>query len=247
MALVTGVGRRVGIAAGLCERLADDGWDLAVTFWSAYDDRQPWGRQPEDVQFVCQQLRQKGGQVVAIEVDLADPESPRQLFEAVSHRIGPVNALVMAHCESIDSGIMDTTIESFDRHFAVNARAVWLLIREFARQLPDRSGSGRIIALTSDHVVHNLPYGASKGALDRIVIAAARELSELRITANVINPGPIDTGWMTEAQRKSSIAVNPRGRSGTPADTAALVSFLCSSDGGWINGQLLCSDGGWKV
>ena len=194
MALVTGVGRRVGIAAGLCERLADDGWDLAVTFWSAYDDRQPWGRQPEDVQFVCQQLRQKGGQVVAIEVDLADPESPRQLFEAVSLRLGPVNALVMAHCESIDSGIMDTTIESFDRHFAVNARAVWLLIREFARQLPDRSGSGRIIALTSDHVVHNLPYGASKGALDRIVIAAARELSELRITANAINPGPIDTG-----------------------------------------------------
>ena len=79
------------------------------------------------------------------------------------------------NCESVDSGIMNTTTESFDRHFAVNARAVWLLIREYALQNPDRNGGGRIIALTSDHAVHNLPFGASKGALDRIVIAAARD------------------------------------------------------------------------
>lgn len=248
VALITGVGRRVGIAAGLCQRLAEDGWDLAVTYWSAYDDRQPWGRQPKDVHVLCHQLRQKGAQVVAIEADLADPDSPRRLFEAVSrHWESPVSALIMAHCESVDSGIMNTTTESFDRHFAVNARAVWLLIREYALQNPDRNGGGRIIALTSDHVVHNLPYGASKGALDRIVIAAARELADLRVTANVINPGPIDTGWMTESQRKSLLAANPRGRAGTPADTAALVAFLCSSDGGWINGQLLHSDGGWQV
>jgi 3-oxoacyl-[acyl-carrier protein] reductase len=247
LALVTGVGRRVGIAAGLCERLATEGWDLALTFWSAYDDRQSWGRQPDDVPVLCRQLRQQGAQVVAIEADLADPESPHRLFDEVAEQLGPVTALVMAHCESVDSGIMDTSVESFDRHFAVNARAGWLLIREFARQLPNRTGSGRIIALTSDDVVHNMPYGASKGALDRIVIAAARELAELRVTANVINPGPIDTGWMTEPQRLSSIAVNPRGRPGTPADTAALVAFLCSRDGGWINGQLLRSDGGWKT
>ena len=96
----------------------------------------------------------------------------------------------------------------------MNARAVWLLIREFAGQLQDRSGNGRIIALTSDHVPHNLPYGASKGALDRIVIAAARELAELRVTANVINPGPIDTGWMTEEMRNSATAIEPTGPNG---------------------------------
>jgi len=247
VALVTGVGRRVGIAAGISERLASDGWDLAVTYWSAYDDRQPWGRQPQDVRDVCEQLRQGGATVTAIEADLADPDAPHQLFASVGEQLGPITALVMAHCESVDSGIMDTTLESFDRHFAVNARAVWLLIREYAGQLQDRSGHGRIIALTSDHVAHNVPYGASKGALDRIVIAAARELGELRVTANVINPGPIDTGWMTEEMRHSATAANPRGRMGTPADTAALVSFLCSKDGGWINGQLLHSDGGWRT
>jgi 3-oxoacyl-[acyl-carrier protein] reductase len=150
----------------------------------------------------------------------------------------------MAHCESVDSDLMSTTVDSFDRHFAVNARASWLLIREFAGRFSGQPGAGRIVALTSDATVGNLPYGASKGALDRIVIAAARELAELRISSNVVNPGPVDTGWMSEELRAQILAANPLGRLGLAADTASLVSFLLSSEGGWINGQLLQSDGG---
>jgi 3-oxoacyl-[acyl-carrier protein] reductase len=104
--------------------------------------------------------------------------------------------------------------------------------------------TGRIVALTSDATVGNLPYGASKGALDRVVVAAARELAELRITSNVINPGPTDTGWMSAQMRDELTIANPRGRLGRGADAASLVSFLCSPDGEWINGQLLHSDGG---
>lgn len=150
----------------------------------------------------------------------------------------------MCHCESSDSGLLDTTVESFDRHFAVNARATWLLIREYARRFRNVHGDGRIIALTSDHTVGNLPYGASKGALDRITLAAAHELGHLGISANVINPGPIDTGWMTDPIRDSGIRRTPLGRLGTPHDTANLVDFLCSPRGQWINGQLLFSNGG---
>ena len=79
----------------------------------------------------------------------------------------------------------------------------------FARHLPVETTTavrGWIVALTSDHAVHNVPYGASKGALDRVVVAAAVELASRGIRANVINPGPIDTGWMTPEIRAAGLA-----------------------------------------
>jgi 3-oxoacyl-[acyl-carrier protein] reductase len=141
------------------------------------------------------------------------------------------------------TGAGDTSVESFDRHYAVNVRAPWLLIAAFARQLPD--GGGSVIALTSDHTVGNLPYGVTKGALDRLVLASAHELSDLGLRANVLNPGPIDTGWRDDQTRDSCIAMQPTGRLGTPADTANHVRFLLSEQGHWINGQLLYSNGGF--
>lgn len=245
VALVTGVGRTVGIGAGLARGLAETGWDLAFSYLTSYDERMSWGVQQGATAAVEAELAERGAATAAVEADLADPDSPARLFDEVERRLGPVTALVMSHCESVDSSIMDTSVESFDRHFAVNARATWLLIREYARRFRGPAGTGRIIALTSDHTVHNLPYGASKGALDRIVLAAARELADLGVSANVINPGPIDTGWMSDEIRAAGTAQTPAGRLGTPADTANLVSFLCSERGGWINGQLLLSNGGF--
>ena len=247
IALVTGVSRTVGIGAGIAMRLAQDGWDVATSYWAPYDERMPWGSQPTDVEIIAAAIRDAGSRTATIPADLRRIESPAEIFDRVESELGPVTALVLNHCESVDSGILDTTVESFDRHFAVNARASWLLIREFAQRYAGEPGRGRIVALTSDHTVGNLPYGASKGALDRIVIAAARELSELRISANVVNPGPVDTGWMGDGLREQILAETPRGRGGRPADAAALVSFLCSEDGEWVNGQSLHSDGGFSA
>ncbi|WP_330350805.1 SDR family oxidoreductase [Streptomyces sp. NBC_00582] len=244
LALVTGVGRTVGIGAGVARRLAASGWDIAVTYWAPYDDRMTWGREPGAAEAIVRDLAEHGARTAAIEADLADPDTPAGVFDEVEERLGPVTALVMCHCESVDSGLLDTTVESFDRHFAVNARATWLLVREFGRRFAAAHGTGRIISLTSDHTVGNLPYGASKGAMDRITLAAARELGHLGVTANAINPGPVDTGWMSEEIREACVAGTPLGRLGTPRDTAHLVDFLCSEQGGWINGQLLMSNGG---
>jgi 3-oxoacyl-[acyl-carrier protein] reductase len=244
VALVTGVGREVGIAAGIVGRLAADGWDIAMTYWSPFDRRMPWGEHPSSVATIETTARDLGATVLSIEADLSDADTPRALFEATESAIGPVTALVLSHAEDIESGILDTTVENFDQHFAVNTRASWLLIREFATRFSGEHGSGRIVALTSDDTAFNLPYGASKGALDRIVIAAATELGGRGITSNLINPGPIDTGWMTPELVSRLAAQTPAGRLGTPRDTAALVSFLLSDDGAWISGQLLKSDGG---
>lgn len=233
IALVTGVGRAAGIGAAVASALATDGWRVAATGWRSYDQRMPWGA---DAQALS-----------TIEVDFADPSAPAALFAKVNAEIGVVTALIMCHCESVDSSITTTTIESFDRHFAVNARAPWLLLKSFAEQFTATNGAGRVVAITSDHTAHNLPYGASKGALDRIVLAAAEELAPLGLTANVVNPGPVDNGWMTNELRHELLQRNLQPRLGRSDDCANLVRFLCSPAGQWINGQVLFSDGGLRT
>jgi 3-oxoacyl-[acyl-carrier protein] reductase len=250
VAVVTGVGRRRSIGAGLAIGLARDGWDLALNYWAPYDARLDYDRGEDDPESIAEECRALGASVVLVPGDLADPTVPAQLIEG-ARSLGPVTGLVMSHCESVDSSILDTGLDSWDRHFAVNARATWLLIKAFAEQLPESVApgevGGRIVALTSDHTTHNLPYGASKGALDRIVTASAVELRERGVRANVVNPGPIDTGWMNDDIRASGVTQTPAGRLGTPEDTANLVRFLFSGEGSWMNGQILYSNGGFGV
>ena len=222
VALITGAARAESIAAGIVPRLRAAGWTVVTS----------------DLE---------GSEVEAddhVAADLSTGEGPDMLIAEVTRRHGALTALILSHAYDVESGILDTTAESFDRHIAVNARASLLLIAAFARQ---SQGGGAIIALTSDHVTGNLPYGASKGALDRLVISAARELGPRGISANVLNPGPIDTGWMDDDTRAALAGMTPLGRLGRPADVAALVEFLVSDDGRWVSGQLLTSDGAFSA
>lgn len=215
--VVTGAARADSIAAGIVPRLAAAGWDVVTSDLAGSD-------------YPC---------------DLATSAGPEALIEAVTADRGPISALVLSHAHDVESGILDTTVESFDRHIAVNARASLLLIAAFARQVP--ADGGVIVALTSDHTTGNLPYGASKGALDRLVISAARELGPRKISANVLNPGPINTGWMSDAVRETLTTAYPLGRMGTPGDIAGVVAFLLSAEGRWISGQLLNVDGAFSA
>lgn len=247
--LLTGVGRRRSIGAGLALGLAADGWDLVLNYWAPYDERVHSDPEPADADAIADQCRALGRRVDLLPGDLADPDLPANLVREAARR-GDLRGLVLSATESVNSSIVDTTLESWERHFAVNARASWLLIKAFAELLPEQPTTeaiGRVVALTSDHTAFNLPYGASKGALDRLVAAAAVELGPRGLRANVINPGPIDTGWMSDEIREAGLQQTPAGRLGTPQDTADLVRFLMSDAGGWITGQVLMSNGGFKT
>src|SRR4051812_45445958 len=201
-ALITGVSRRQGIGSAIAARLASDGYRVATAGWPSYDAAMPWGADPSSAS------------TATYEADFADAEATGRLLPAVNADVGAVSVLVLCHCESVDSDIFDTTVDSFDRHMAVNARATWQLIRAFATQFAGPVGTGRIVAMTSDHTVGNLPYGASKAAMDRIVLAAAVELADRGITANVINPGPTDTGWMSPEIEAAVLRRNLQSRIG---------------------------------
>jgi 3-oxoacyl-[acyl-carrier protein] reductase len=244
VALITGVGRPIGIGAGIARTLATEGWDLALTRWAPADEEIFGDAATNGIDDVIAELRDAGARVAVIPADLERADAAASVIAQAREQLGTIGALVLSHAWDIDSGVLDTSIEQFDKHFAVNTRASWLLIAGFARQV---DGGGAIVALTSDHTAGNLPYGASKGALDRIVIAAAKELAPLGISSNVLNPGPVDTGWMSDAVREGLTAMQPSGRLGTPADVANLVAFLVSEKGRWVTGQLLTSDGGFSI
>jgi 3-oxoacyl-[acyl-carrier protein] reductase len=241
LAVLTGAGRANNIGAGIARSLAANGWDLVLPYWPAHDALYTDDPEAELSQLITE-AQTAGAEAIPIEIDFADPDSASAVFEALPRT---PRALVMCHATDVASRVVDTPVAELDRHFAVNVRSSLQLIQEFAARFEGEDG--RIVAFTSDAVVGSLPYGASKGALDRIVTAAARELGPQRITANLINPGPIDTGWMTTDVRDYLTGRQPLGRLGTPRDIAAVVTFLLSPAGGWINGQLLHVDGGFTA
>jgi 3-oxoacyl-[acyl-carrier protein] reductase len=242
-ALVTGVSRLSGIAAAVARAMTKDGWTVAGTGYCAYDETEPWGAEPD----APDRLLSEGALAAWSDDDLSDPDAPARVLDAAENSVGPLTALVIVHTESRAGGILDTTASSFDRHVAVNARATLLLAAEFARRFRGEQGTGRIVGFTSSAIHGEVGYGASKAAVEKIVIAAAAELGPQGITVNAIDPGPTDTGWMSDELREQFHKATPLDRIGLPEDAAGLVAFLCSPRGGWITGQILVSDGGIGV
>jgi 3-oxoacyl-[acyl-carrier protein] reductase len=247
-AIVTGVSRPRGIAAAIARKLATTGWDLALTGWPPYDTTVPWGSDTGAAADLAREATAAGAHAISTETDLSDPHAARHLFDTAEQALGPITALVIAHTHDPGGGLLDITPAEFDQHMAINPRATLLLTAEFARRFPGPHGRGRIITFTSGLPLKgSIAYAASKGAIEWITISAAAELAPHGITVNAVNPGPNDTGWMTDQTRQYITQHSPLGRIGQPHDTAELISFLCSEHSTWITGQILTSDGGWST
>lgn len=248
IALVTGASRRQGIGAAICRALAADGVDIAFTHWQPYDRAMPWGADPEGPAALLAELHAAGVRAVAIEADLSRPEVPASLMDEVTDRLGPPAILVNNAAYSTLDGFARLDAATLDAHYAVNLRAVALLSVEFARRWPGGPG-GRIINLTSGQSLGPMPdelaYAATKGAVEAFTRSLAAGVAPLGITVNAVNPGPTDTGWMSEELITALLPRFPFGRIGQPEDVARLVAFLASEAAGWITGQVIHSEGGF--
>jgi len=137
-----------------------------------------------------------------------------------------------------------------DAHYAVNVRAAVLLSVGFARRWKGERG-GRIINLTSGQSLGPMPgeiaYATTKGAIEAFTSTFAVEVASRGITVNAVNPGPTDTGWMTEELKRELLSRFPTGRLGQPEDAARLIAFLAGEEAEWITGQVIHSEGGfWR-
>lgn len=244
-ALVTGVSRRAGIGFAIARRLGAGGLSVFVQGFSAHDAGQPWGADDAGVGA----LAAEAGAAGHAELDLADPEAPARCVEAARAACGHLDVLVANHAASVGGTLEELTAEAVDHSLAVNVRATLLLVQAFAGAHDGRPG-GRVILLTSGQhrgpMPGELPYVAGKGAVQQLTASLADHLAPRGITVNAVNPGPTATGWPTpEVQEKVRRAM-PMGRWGEPDDAARLIAWLASEDAGWVTGQVIDSDGGFR-
>ena len=222
-------------------------------------------RNADSADAVVARIRAHGGRAAAAEVDLAIALNVPRLFGQAEELLGPVDVLVCNAAHSVPDAIAPPgretdwagralaaiDAESHDRHFAVNSRAVALLMAEYARRHVARGATwGRIVTISTqgaDSFPGEVSYGASKAALESYTRSAALELAPFGITVNIVAPGPIQTGWIPAAEEPRIAAETPLGRVGRPDDVADVVIFLASRQARWITGQRLFVGGGHRV
>jgi NAD(P)-dependent dehydrogenase (short-subunit alcohol dehydrogenase family) len=235
VAVVTGAGRRAGIGFAIAQRLLADG--LSVLIHS-------WGDDPAEV---IAELGGVGPRLRHVEADFADPAAPHAVIEEAVAAFGRVDVLVANHARDSNYALEAVTAEELDITWAVNARAVVLLVQAFAAAA---SEGGRAVLFTSGQhlgsMADELPYAISKGAVHQMTQSLADALAARGITVNAINPGPVDTGWASREWHEAIRERFPGGRWGQPTDIAAVVGWLASPESGWVTGQVINAEGGFR-
>jgi 3-oxoacyl-[acyl-carrier protein] reductase len=239
VALVTGGSR--GIGAGIVKRLAAEGATLAFTYAS----------NAAAAQAVVTSIEAAGGKALMIAADNNSPEAVAQAVEKTVQAFGRIDILVNNAGMYVVNLLEDYTLQEFDSIMAVNVRAVFLASQAAARHM---TAGGRIITIGSnmaDRVTdsHGALYAMSKSALIGLNKGMARDLGPKGITANLVQPGPVDTD-MNPADSAHADAARSRMAIplyGTPAQVAGLVAYLASEESAFMTGASVTMDGGYSI
>jgi 3-oxoacyl-[acyl-carrier protein] reductase len=239
VALVTGVSRPIGIAYAVAERLADLGATVFATGWSPSDAEMPWGAgELPHARYTVEQR------------DLALADQPAALIDAVVARHGGIDIVAAVHARSSMNDLARVTADELDHCWAANVRSTVLLAQRLMEVRNAARPGGRMIWFTSGQHLGpmggEIAYAVSKGALHQMTASIADQLAPHGIVANCINPGPVDTGYLTGEANAQVAAMFPSGRWGQPSDVANLIEFLVSDAGEWIHSQVLNSEGGFR-
>jgi 3-oxoacyl-[acyl-carrier protein] reductase len=250
IALITGVSRRAGIGFAIAQRMLADGASVVVQSWSPHDAQQQSGADAAGAQGVIDSLKGESDRLKSIEADFADPEAPRRVVEFAVEQLGAVDILIVNHARSAPGTLRSVMAPDLDLAWAVNARSVVLLVQAYADWHDDSRRDGRVVLFTSGQhlgpMADELPYAISKGAVHQMTLSLADALAGRGITVNAINPGPVDTGWPSDADRERLRNAFPGDRWGTPADIAPIVSWLATAESAWITGQVINAEGGFR-
>jgi 3-oxoacyl-[acyl-carrier protein] reductase len=240
-ALVTGASRGMGRASALA--LAAAGAQVLVHY----------GRGAKEAEGVVAEIRKASGRADAIAADLAAADGPHKLAKQARSIIGDRLDILVANAGiSKAATIEETTVEDFDKLFAVNVRAPFFLVQQL---LPIMSKGSIIVFLSSlaaRAVVGTAPaYAATKGAVDTLVKHFASLLGARGIRINAVAPGVVETDMSnftkTDAGREFVLGMQALKRIAQPDDIGGVVAFLASEDARWITGDTIHVDGGSKL
>jgi 3-oxoacyl-[acyl-carrier protein] reductase len=245
--VVTGASRPRGIGASICRAFADQGCSVFLSAYSSYD-RQMYADDSagRGAQQLVEELRQRGAAAGYIEADLGQADCAPRVLNRAEELFGNPSILVNNAAYSSKDGFENLDAQGLDAHYAVNVRGAALLSVEFAKRFSGKSG-GRILFLTSGQdlgpMVGELAYAASKGAITAFMRSLAKEVGGRGITVNAVDPGPTETGWMSEDLKASLIEQSAVGRIGYPEDAARVIVFLASAAADWISGEVIHARG----
>jgi 3-oxoacyl-[acyl-carrier protein] reductase len=240
VAIVTGASK--GIGAAIATALAAAGAAVTVNYASS----------KEGAERTIAAIKKSGGKAIAVQGDVAKAEDVKRIFEETIKAFGAPNVLVNNAGFFEFEPIEAITESQYHRHFDTNVLGTILAAQEAVRTFPSSGGS--IINISSIASANPVPnssvYSATKGAVDSLSMALAKELGPKKIRVNTVAPGHTATegtvriGLVGSERAQTLAAETPLGRFGQPEDIAPAVVFLASDDSAWLTGERISASGG---